>query len=754
MSPFRRTITLVLVLLIFPAGHLPGQNGADARPKLGLVLSGGGAKGFAHIGVLRVLEEAGIRPDYITGTSMGSIIGALYAIGYSPDSLARLVNHLNWDQVLSDNIPLNEVIFEEKPFFNNQLLELPFEEGRIKTPSGLIRGQQIEQLLSRLTLPVYQTDDFDQLPIPFRCVASDIISGKPVVLKEGSLPDALRASMAIPTVFTPVELDSQLLVDGGLLRNFPVPEVRDMGADIIIGVYTGAQPSDPEKMNNLPGILTQVVFLTSIRDAEEQLPYVDIYIEPPLENFGAQDFRLADTIMQLGEMAAKKSLARLKALADSLDQLGPAPLAPLPPDFRSVRIDRIEVVGHEEVRAVETIGRSGLEVGRKVGAKDLERALDALYGTNFYKKVTYALERQGEQNVIRFNCQEKAPTLLKASLTYDSYHEAGFLFNVTLRNLILPSSRLMVVGKVADNHRYRLEYLKYLDEQQRLFLNFSAQLNRDEAPSFRDGLLTQQFRMREAPVSLTLNSRIGRNTLIGGGARLDYLSYTPSVGQDPPFEQLRFTNANLQGFVRWNTLDRNVMPRRGSRFDLEFRYVENLSASVDQLNPDLEGSENDLLGFDSYPIVNFRSEHFLPVGRQNVFKLFSFATYLWGEQNNFSDFYLLGGPEKVGPRAIPFYGLEASELPVQVALGGGIGYEYFLRDNLLFGAYFNGGWFGFPEFVNNDLQDIDLFLSGLGLSAGYNSFVGPVQMTLMYPTSVGGGLDRDVRLFLSYGYRF
>ena len=227
----------LLLLTIFLLNLALQAQDNSRRPKIGIALSGGGAKGFSHIGVLKVLEEAGIVPDYITGTSMGSVVGGLYAIGYPVDSLAKLAIEQDWTQVLSDDLLLQEVIFEEKQYFKNQQLELPIQDGGVKAPGGLIQGQEIEHLLARLTLPAYQIESFDDLPIPFRCMAVDLYWGEPVEFSGGPLAEAIRASMAIPSVFTPVYKDSLILIDGGVIRNFPVQELQEMGADIIIGVH-------------------------------------------------------------------------------------------------------------------------------------------------------------------------------------------------------------------------------------------------------------------------------------------------------------------------------------------------------------------------------------------------------------------------------------------------------------------------------------------------------------------------------------
>jgi NTE family protein len=219
-----RIYVLLSIIFLLPPG-LQGQQ-LQERPKVGLVLSGGAAKGMAHVGVLKVLEEVGIEPDIITSTSMGSVIGGLYAIGYRADSMETLLLQQDWEQVLSDRMELENVILEEKDYFENQLFEIGYKNGQFIPPSGLIYGQQVDNLLSRLAIPAYRTEDFRDFPIPFRCVAADIVEGQPVVLDSGDLAGAMRASMAIPTAFTPVEREGQILIDGGLIRNFPVEEAK------------------------------------------------------------------------------------------------------------------------------------------------------------------------------------------------------------------------------------------------------------------------------------------------------------------------------------------------------------------------------------------------------------------------------------------------------------------------------------------------------------------------------------------------
>ena len=339
----KRSTQLLIFLLVITIYFRAQSQELPHRPKVGLVLSGGAAKGMAHVGVLKVLEEVGIQPDIITGTSMGSIIGGLYAIGYRADTLEKLLLGLDWDRALSDRIDLQSVLFEEKNFFENQILQLSIEDGKIQAPSGLIRGQQILSLLTRLSLPAYRIEDFRQLPIPFRCVVADVISAEHLTLDRGCLPEAMRASMSIPSVFTPIKRDGALFIDGGLIRNFPVEEAKEWGADIIIGVYTGRLKAEPEELNSFSNILMQAGFLLSIRDAEAQLPLVDIYIEPDLRGYESQDFKKADSIIVRGEQAARLQFDRLKALADSLRALGPSPNPPSLSAIDSLCIDHIVI---------------------------------------------------------------------------------------------------------------------------------------------------------------------------------------------------------------------------------------------------------------------------------------------------------------------------------------------------------------------------------------------------------------------------
>lgn len=750
----KQAFMLLLIAGALSLAHPLFSQAPQARPKVALVLSGGAAKGMAHVGVLKVLEEAGIRPDIITGTSMGSIIGGLYAIGYRADTLEQLLIKQDWDRALSDRIPLREVIFEEKDYFENQLIELPFEDGRVQAPSGLIYGQQISALLSRLALPAYKITDFRELPIPFRCVGANLLTGDPFVFDQGYLPGAMRASMAIPTVFTPVHLQQMLIIDGGLVRNFPVQEAKEWGADIIIGVYTGRLRAELGDLKSFSDIMLQSTFLMSIKDAEEQLPMVDIYIEPNLRDFGAQDFKQADSIIYQGELAARAQFGKLKALADSINTLGPQPQPRRLPPVDELCFDYIEVEGNERFSKAEIIGRFGIEEEGTVSIEELERAVNRLFGTNYFQKVSYRLRQEGSLTVLTLEIVEKASTLLRGAINFDNYLGAGFLFNVSTRNIVLPASRLMFTGTIAENYRFNLNYLKYADETQRSSAVASISLTRDKIPVFQDGLQNEEFRLFELLLDLHLQRRLGRNTLFGLGVQREQLFFRHTVSSAPLFKRLDYTNYNAYAFFEVNTLDRNILPRKGTRLSFEFKGLNNAHYNVRQLSPNSPLPEDSLFAFNPYTKLSFQSKSYLPLHRRASIIFRPFAGFVFNPSNTFSDFYLVGAPEALTRRSIPFYGLNANQLVAQVAVGGSIGYQHFFRDNMLFSIDANAGFFAQPQRFSGNLPEPEQFLAGLGFTLGYSSFLGPAKFTLMYPIDTDGTVPDNLRFFLTIGHRF
>src|SRR5215467_3306159 len=320
------TSLLLLALLCFAIEitasaqqNTTSSNSQVERHRIGLVLGGGGARGLAHIGVLRWLEEHRIPVDYIAGTSMGGLVGGLYATGMPLAEIRRLVSTLDWDKLLSGPPSYNELSFRRKEDRRAypSALEFGWRDG-LRLPQSINPGHYVGLLLDRLTLPYSTVPSFDDLPTPFRCVATDMIAAQPVVLKDGSLAQALRATMAIPGIFTPIEIGGKVLADGGLLDNVPSGVVQAMGADLIIAVNVGTPLGTREDLQTLPGILSQVISVTTIGNERRGLQLADIVITPELDGFSSFDFRDRAVIQQRGYMAATLHATELEAL--SLDE--------------------------------------------------------------------------------------------------------------------------------------------------------------------------------------------------------------------------------------------------------------------------------------------------------------------------------------------------------------------------------------------------------------------------------------------------
>ena len=316
--PTLRRLLCVGLLLLLVVPTVEAQ-----RKKVGIVLSGGGAKGVAHIGVLQVLEKAGIPVDVIVGTSMGSIVGGLYAIGYSADQLDSLVRVQDWMFLLSDKVNRYDLPFGEKEQDGKYLLSLPFDRGK-KRPSGFISGQNVYNLFSDLTIGYHDSLDFLQLPIPFACVAADMFHREEIVMKGGNLVQAMRASMAIPGVFTPVRTGNRVLVDGGILNNFPTDVARELGAEIVIGVDVQADLMKEDKLESVSGVIPQIINLLCMNKHEANVKLADLVIRPDMKGYTAASFsaRSIDSLLARGKVAALQQWSEITRVKELIGESG------------------------------------------------------------------------------------------------------------------------------------------------------------------------------------------------------------------------------------------------------------------------------------------------------------------------------------------------------------------------------------------------------------------------------------------------
>ena len=401
-------LTLLSCVLVFPAlGQEPPQ-----RPTIGLALSGGGARGFAHIGVLEWLEAHHIPVDYIAGTSMGGLMGGMYAGGWSPTEMRAFIAEIQWSQMLRDTPDYGDLGFRRKEDLNDypNPLELGVNGG-VNLPQGLIDGQKIGLLLSRLTLPFASLESFDDLPIPFRCVAVDMVTGKEEVFSKGSLATALRATMAIPGVFSPVEVGEKVLADGGLLNNVPTDVVKAMGADIIIAVDIGTPLGDRESLNSLVGAVNQAFSVMILENVRDHLRLADVLISPPLDGFSAFDFQAAKSIVDRGVQGAAAKALILQNLALD-DQAWAAYLArrgqrAAPFESDSVTADTLTIQGAKAVSPSVFHDRLDGHLGHPLDVPQLDADLTRIYADGYYSRLGYEAIERGDHTTLRVDVKEK-----------------------------------------------------------------------------------------------------------------------------------------------------------------------------------------------------------------------------------------------------------------------------------------------------------------------------------------------------------
>lgn len=436
-NKYRWLILLILaahiVLLPEPASAAGPSSSTEGRPKIGLALSGGGARGAAHIGVLKVLEEHHIPVDYIAGTSMGALVGGFYASGMSPAELEELISHIDWADAFDDRIPREDRSFRRKRDDDLYLVKHKpgISSGGLKFPEGLLDGQKIDLLLKKYTLPVATVRDFDDLSVPYRAVATDIVTGETVVLDHGDLALAMRASMSIPALFAPREIGGRLLVDGGVSSNLPIGVVRQMGADVVIAVDISTPMSEREELNSVMAITHQLSNILTRRNTDLQIASLtneDVFIRPDLGDITTASFERSVEAIPTGVSATEAVLDKLERLSVS------------PEDYREHLTERSRRMAHltiDEVRIVNQsrladgviAARLGVETGRPLDIDKLERDLGQIYGLELFESVYYDITNESGRTILTVTVRENSwgPNYLQFGVAvFEDYEGPNF----------------------------------------------------------------------------------------------------------------------------------------------------------------------------------------------------------------------------------------------------------------------------------------------------------------------------------------
>ncbi|HYH14890.1 MAG TPA: patatin-like phospholipase family protein [Flavisolibacter sp.] len=701
------------------------------RPKIGLALSGGGAKGLAHIGILKAIDSAGLKIDYITGTSMGSIIGGLYAIGYSGDTIEKLAQTIDWDILLSNQSALREIRMEEKEEYSKYAIELPWRKKRFRLPTGVLEGQELWLKLSELFAPVNQQKDFLKFNIPFQCIGTDIGNGEPVILNRGEIVSAIRASMAIPSIFTAVDFEGKRLVDGGIVKNFPAQEARDMGAAIVIGsdVTDGLLPS--QKVQNALQILLQIAFFREAADKKQQVAACDIYIPFHFENYSAGSFQQSDAIIQAGLEEGRRLFPQFKQLADSLNNLyGNTPKA-----LNRLPVQSLHAISIAEIKGLEHTSREfflhtiGFKANRQYTVKQVSEMVRKAFGTRYYNYVHYHLQQlTNGTNKIVFDVQENALTFAKLGLHYNRFAGISLIANITSRNLFLKNSRSLLSFNLGESFRVKGEHLQYLGKKKAFSLLPSIQFHRFPITTY-DGLkqndvYNQNYFILDGKIQYTRYRKMN----MGVGGSFEVIRYKPFVSNDLFFRgHNEFSSAYI--FLNYNTLNRLRFPKRGIK-------IETVAGRVFKQDPDISFYFDDLpvegvhVATHPYYRSTLHTETYTPLNKKITLLMSLQAGINFNYENNIMNEFVVGGLNKTFRNQITFAGLrEGAVSSPSIAA-----YQLGLRSQPFNNIFVTGRVNAIAtDFINHsNFFQTKNFYSGASLTFSYDFPLGPLDLSIMY----------------------
>jgi len=574
------TIILTLLLIASLSAKAQTEDTKKHDVKVGLVLSGGGAKGLAHIGVLKVIDSLGVKIDYVAGTSMGAIIGSLYASGYTGKQLDSIFKKVDFDKIISDDLPRSSKAFYERNNSEKYAITLPFDKLKIKLPSALSRGQNTYSLLTKLTLHVSDINDFSKLPIPFFCIGTNVETGDAVMLDKGSLTQSIMASGAFPSLFQPVVINNQVLIDGGVANNYPIDELKAKGMDIIIGVDVQDGLASREELTSAPEVLLQVSNFRTINDMKLKTKKTNIYIKPDITDFSVVSFSEGENIIKRGEIAANTKADALKDLS-KFDKDKPKFKVNLHTQD-SITINTIKLYGNEKYTRAYVLGKLRLQLNEKIAFKEFNKGVNNLVATNNFDSFQYQFSKTqyGDgYDLIATVKETNITTFLKLGLHYDGLYKSAALVNVTKKRFLFDNDIASLDLVFGDNVRYNFEYLidngfywsvGIRSRFNQFHKNVNAQLFLDENQIITTGLNKIDIDYQDQTNQFYLQTLINKEFAFSVGAehkRLEVKSETLTGNQNNKFIFENTDYFSIFGGLKLDTYDNKYFPKRGVYFN-------------------------------------------------------------------------------------------------------------------------------------------------------------------------------------------
>lgn len=577
--PMRTFLALLLVCLT--ASFCLSQNPPSAgnRPKIGLVLEGGGALGLAHIGVITYLEEHRIPVSYVAGTSMGGLVGGVYATGRNAAELRQVVTGIDWDQVIGGQVPYVDLSYRRKQDAHDypSNLEFGLHKG-LQFPSGFNSGQQVDLILDRIALPYSEISNFNELPIPFACVATDLLAKREHVFRDGPLELALRSTMSLPGIFSPVRVEGHIYVDGGLLNNIPINVAQEMGAEYVLGIHLQTAALNPNEQLSSFAVLGEAISVMIAANEDRSKPHADLLVSVPLEKYSAMDYDQADAIIKLGYEAAAANADKLAALAvdeatwkqylaerDSRRKTAPIPqfvdVVGVPPDVARPLAD--ELSGY---------------AGKPVDTAALDNRINELDGRGAFSAVSYSMVTKNGKQGLQIEPQPKpySPPIVRPLITINGadYNEVFFSMGARITFLDFGGYRREWRNDVMVGTQYllRSEYYRPFSALSPWFVAPRIALDSSQYPIYDGNSLVSVYRNRTIIGGLDFGYAFGRTGELRLGYEGGYQRFSSQVGSIKELPTVSGGTGDVRLQYTFQTVDDSVLPRKGENITFYTKY--------------------------------------------------------------------------------------------------------------------------------------------------------------------------------------
>jgi NTE family protein len=711
---------LTIFLLILFSWQLSGQSAAPDRPKVALVLSGGGAKGFAHIGVLKVLEEEGMPIDIIVGTSMGSLVGGIYSIGYTASEIEDLCKSQNWESLIFDDCPREYLAKMDRELQQRYLFSLRVDERKISLPRGVIKGQNALNLLCGIAGGVPFNMDFSKLPISYACIAANLESGEEVILNNGYLPTAMFASMAVPGVFQSPERDSLILIDGGAINNFPVDVAKKMGADIIIGVDISYGFLGRDKLNSMQSVFGQLVSFLNVSKDVSNAGICNLLIKPDVSGYGTASFvnEAVDSLINRGEVAAGKMRKEIRDLITE-NNLAPRSRSREYVAPEKWYIKGISISGQFKIDAASLLRRIDMDLPGYYSYADIKSIINQLYGYGIFEIIYFNLfdNENTSGKTLNLNITEKNLVTHNFGFNVHTTDAAALMFNITSKNYARQIGHLSASAELSANPALR--FVAETNGANFPVSGFVLNGSYRNLNIYENGEKLYETDLIYSSASAYVYKRLFRQNTIGLGLREEFYNgdiYSRNGTElTEDYKQNSFLSV-LYGYLSVDNLDDYYFPNKGTELYAEYSLQGKIGS---------EPLSNILL---------FRMRNVIPVTRNSSVLLnLNSRTIFNGEYPSFKVTMAGGAPYSLYfDYHIPFVGLSPVNLIDRFALSGLTGIRYRLADKHYISLVVNA------LYQSNDIitNENSRWIWGGGIDYSMKTLLGPIDVLLGYSDSV------------------